>query len=244
MSDTYKDHGHPPGWENEHDPRCQACAQSELASSDGSQLVTVSDAIQWAEQSMNTPNIPPPTFETVRDILVEQLGVDPARIRPDSHLENDLGADSLDQVEIVMAFELAFDLDISDEEAEKITTPQQILDFLKASHMTVPGCGDPIVEGLCSRLLNGGTMFIPSLIDKLRARSRVGQAKYGSTMARTDITRAEWLKHAQDEALDLVVYLEKLLSNPGNEAMRWMQAVSVELAATLESELIGESAAQ
>jgi hypothetical protein len=33
MSDTYKDHGHPPGWENEHDPRCQACAQSELASS-------------------------------------------------------------------------------------------------------------------------------------------------------------------------------------------------------------------
>lgn len=36
MSETYKDHGHPPGWENEHDPRCQACAQSELASSAGS----------------------------------------------------------------------------------------------------------------------------------------------------------------------------------------------------------------
>lgn len=39
MSDTYKDHGHPPGWENEHDPRCQACAQSELASSDGSAFI-------------------------------------------------------------------------------------------------------------------------------------------------------------------------------------------------------------
>lgn len=41
MSDTYKDHGHPPGWENEHDPRCQACAQSELASSDGSDRLEV-----------------------------------------------------------------------------------------------------------------------------------------------------------------------------------------------------------
>jgi hypothetical protein len=39
MSDTYKDHGHPPGWENEPDPRCQACAESELASSDGSLLL-------------------------------------------------------------------------------------------------------------------------------------------------------------------------------------------------------------
>ncbi len=38
MSETYKDHGHPPGWENEHDPRCQACALSELASSGGSPI--------------------------------------------------------------------------------------------------------------------------------------------------------------------------------------------------------------
>lgn len=44
MSDTYKDHGHPPGWENELDPRCQACAQSELASSAGS-AASAADAL-------------------------------------------------------------------------------------------------------------------------------------------------------------------------------------------------------
>jgi hypothetical protein len=46
MSETYKDHGHPPGWENEHDPRCQACAQSELASSDGSARLALTYAVE------------------------------------------------------------------------------------------------------------------------------------------------------------------------------------------------------
>lgn len=77
-----------------------------------------------------TPPIPPVNFETVRDILVEQLGVDPENVKPESRLMEDLGADSLDQVEIVMAFEDVFAINISDEEAEKIETVQQIVDCL------------------------------------------------------------------------------------------------------------------
>ena len=49
MSDTYKDHGHPPGWENEHDPRCQACAESELASSAGSGISVTIEAYRELE---------------------------------------------------------------------------------------------------------------------------------------------------------------------------------------------------
>lgn len=51
MSDTYKDHGHPPGWENEHDPRCQACAQSELAAMPGSVSEFQSEVSKWAYQT-------------------------------------------------------------------------------------------------------------------------------------------------------------------------------------------------
>jgi acyl carrier protein len=60
--------------------------------------------------------------EKVKQIIVEQLGVDEAQVDPSASFVDDLGADSLDIVELVMAFEEAFDLDIPDEEAEKIKT--------------------------------------------------------------------------------------------------------------------------
>jgi acyl carrier protein len=62
------------------------------------------------------------TFERVKKIIVEQLGVDEAEVTPEASITDDLGADSLDQVELVMAFETEFNIDIPDEEAEKIKT--------------------------------------------------------------------------------------------------------------------------
>ncbi len=60
--------------------------------------------------------------ERVKNIIVEQLGVDADQVTPDTSFVEDLGADSLDTVELVMAFEEEFDLEIPDEEAEKMTT--------------------------------------------------------------------------------------------------------------------------
>lgn len=68
----------------------------------------------------------------VRDIIVEQLGVDAAQVKPESSFVNDLGADSLDTVELVMALEEAFDMEIPDEEAEKIQTVTQAVTYIKA----------------------------------------------------------------------------------------------------------------
>jgi len=62
------------------------------------------------------------TEEKVKDIIVEQLGVNPEQVTPTASFIEDLGADSLDIVELVMAFEEAFDIDIPDEDAEKIAT--------------------------------------------------------------------------------------------------------------------------
>jgi acyl carrier protein len=62
------------------------------------------------------------TFDKVKKIIVEQLGVDESEVTPEASITDDLGADSLDQVELVMAFETEFYFDIQDEEAEKIKT--------------------------------------------------------------------------------------------------------------------------
>jgi acyl carrier protein len=62
------------------------------------------------------------TFDRVKKIIVDQLGVDQAEVTPEASIEDDLGADSLDRVELVMAFETEFNIDIPDEEAEKIKT--------------------------------------------------------------------------------------------------------------------------
>ncbi len=62
------------------------------------------------------------TFDKVKKIIVEQLGVDEEEVTSEASITDDLGADSLDQVELVMAFETEFNIDIPDEEAEKIKT--------------------------------------------------------------------------------------------------------------------------
>lgn len=62
------------------------------------------------------------TFEKVKTIVCEQLSVNPEEVQATSDFQNDLGADSLDTVELVMALEEAFDIEIPDEAAEKIAT--------------------------------------------------------------------------------------------------------------------------
>ena len=68
----------------------------------------------------------------VKKIVAEQLGVNEAEVKTASSFVDDLGADSLDNVELVMALEEEFGTEIPDEEAEKITTVQQAIDFVKA----------------------------------------------------------------------------------------------------------------
>ncbi|MGB5600218.1 MAG: acyl carrier protein [Thiothrix litoralis] len=70
--------------------------------------------------------------ERVKKIVVEQLGVDEAEITNASSFIDDLGADSLDTVELVMALEEEFGAEIPDEDAEKITTVQAAIDYIKA----------------------------------------------------------------------------------------------------------------
>jgi acyl carrier protein len=69
--------------------------------------------------------------EKVKQIIVEQLGVDEGEVTPTASFVDDLGADSLDTVELVMALEEAFELDIPDEDAEKIQTVQQAIDYIQ-----------------------------------------------------------------------------------------------------------------
>jgi len=68
---------------------------------------------------------------TVKSIIVEKLGVDEADVTPDASITNDLGADSLDTVELIMEFEKEFDLTIPDEEAEEIATVGDAIDYLE-----------------------------------------------------------------------------------------------------------------
>jgi acyl carrier protein len=70
-------------------------------------------------------------FEKVKKIVAEQLGVDEADVKPEASFANDLGADSLDTVELVMALEEEFDIEIPDEAAESIGTVQAAVDFIK-----------------------------------------------------------------------------------------------------------------
>jgi acyl carrier protein len=70
-------------------------------------------------------------FEKIKEILAEQLGVDEDDITMDSSLTDDLGADSLDLVELVMAMEEEFDIEIPDEEAETIVTVADAVNFIK-----------------------------------------------------------------------------------------------------------------
>ena len=71
--------------------------------------------------------------EKVKHIIVEQLGVDAEEVKTEASFVDDLGADSLDVVELVMALEEEFGLEISDEDAEKLASVQQAVDYIQAN---------------------------------------------------------------------------------------------------------------
>ncbi len=71
--------------------------------------------------------------EKVKKIIIDKLGVDESEVTNEASFTNDLGADSLDTVELIMEFEKEFDVSIPDDQAEKIQTVGQAIDFLEAS---------------------------------------------------------------------------------------------------------------
>ena len=71
-------------------------------------------------------------FEKVKGIVVEQLGVEEDEVTMESSFIDDLGADSLDIVELIMALEEEFDIEVPDEEAEKITTVGDVVEYIKS----------------------------------------------------------------------------------------------------------------
>jgi acyl carrier protein len=70
--------------------------------------------------------------DKVKEIIVDQLGVEPEQVKPEASFIDDLGADSLDTVELVMAFEEEFDLEIPDEDAEKIKSVGDAITYIKS----------------------------------------------------------------------------------------------------------------
>ncbi|MCQ8212300.1 acyl carrier protein [Cetobacterium somerae] len=72
-------------------------------------------------------------LDKIREIVVEQLGVDADQVTLEANFVEDLGADSLDTVELIMAFEEEFDVEIPDTEAEKIKTVQDVVNYIEAN---------------------------------------------------------------------------------------------------------------
>ena len=70
-------------------------------------------------------------LDDVKEVVIEQLDCDPAEVKEDSRFIEDLGADSLDVVELVMALEEKFDIEISDEDAEKILTVSDAIKYIE-----------------------------------------------------------------------------------------------------------------
>ncbi len=71
-------------------------------------------------------------FEKLREIIVAQLGISPDEVTPESSFENDLGADSLDLVEIVMGIEETFGFEVSEDDVEDIDTVGKAIEYIKA----------------------------------------------------------------------------------------------------------------
>ena len=71
-------------------------------------------------------------FDRVKRIIVDRLGVDESEVTPEASFKDDLGADSLDIVELVMELEDEFDMEISDEDAEKITTVGEVVTYIES----------------------------------------------------------------------------------------------------------------
>ena len=79
----------------------------------------------------------PVVEEKVKQIIVDQLGVEPSEVTPASSFVDDLGADSLDRVELIMALEETFGVEIPDDEAEKISTVQNAVDYIQKNAKSV-----------------------------------------------------------------------------------------------------------
>ena len=71
------------------------------------------------------------TFDKVKDVIVDKLGVEEDSIKSNAHFVNDLGADSLDTVELIMEFEEEFGIEIPDDDAEKITTVGSAVEYIE-----------------------------------------------------------------------------------------------------------------
>lgn len=71
-------------------------------------------------------------LDKIKSIVVDQLGVDEDQVTEDASFVDDLGADSLDTVELIMAFEEEFDIEIPDEDAQKIKTVKDVIDYINA----------------------------------------------------------------------------------------------------------------
>ena len=83
----------------------------------------------------------------VKQIVMEQLGVKEHEVKPEARFVEDLGADSLDTVELVMAIEEEFGLEIPDEDAQKIRTVGEVTQYLEQKLKRVPAGGESLVEG-------------------------------------------------------------------------------------------------
>ena len=73
------------------------------------------------------------TFDKIKEVIIDKLGVDEAAITEEAHFVNDLGADSLDTVELIMQLEEELGIEIPDENAEQMTTVQQAVDYIEAN---------------------------------------------------------------------------------------------------------------
>ena len=80
---------------------------------------------------------PDAIFEKVKEVIIEQLAVEDEAIKLETSFIDDLGADSLDIVELIMALEEEFDLQVPDSEAEKITTVGDVVEYIKAANKRV-----------------------------------------------------------------------------------------------------------
>ena len=80
---------------------------------------------------MSVENVQERVKNIIKNIIVEQLGVEADQVKPEAQFVNDLGADSLDTVELIMALEEEFDIEIPDEKAEKIKTVGEAIDYIE-----------------------------------------------------------------------------------------------------------------
>ena len=124
------------------------------------------------------------TFDKVKKIIVEQLGVDESEVTPEASITDDLGADSLDQVELVMAFETEFNIDIPDEEAEKIKT---VGDAVKRIDETTAG-SSTAVRPHCS--INSASA-LGAIFDRLSGRGRLSESDVSEALREVRVALLE-----------------------------------------------------